>query len=302
MLHIENLKEEITQHYEDYEKVLKTLDIIEDLEKKHAKLLCTDLQLEAWSQLLLQFLMLFLSKTKSATTKGLEAMFRKTSPTLLVVSILWSLKSLTSHTIKVIALQKGHFPISSKLLMVVFAFSASSTKLIANFCWFVPSLGLFDLLHHWQAEQIPFAVSKSGRLNASNEDLLHLFNATPVPWAWVDRWNDQGPPHYELYTGMSLAFTFKMFLVLNAVHTIFIFFAKSCTSPSFRKANIVKRIVNSMETSHVALPFEDWDNEGGSILEHKQRRKQVAGEVLSVIAVNKVMSSIMFVPLIYTGK
>ena len=50
------------------------------------------------------------------------------------------------------------------------------------------------------------------------------------------------------------------------------------------------------------LPFEDWDNEGGSILEHKQRRKEVVGEVLSVIAVNKLLSLFMFVPLIYTGK
>ena len=84
MLHIEYLKEEIKKDFYNDEKVLKIMNHIEDLEKKHAKLLCTDLQLEAWSQLLLQFLMLFLSKTKSATTKGLEAMFRKTSPTLLV--------------------------------------------------------------------------------------------------------------------------------------------------------------------------------------------------------------------------
>ena len=229
-------------------------------------------------------------------------MFRQTSPALLVVSILWSLKSSTSHTIKVISLQKGHFPIVSKLLMVVFAFFANSTKLIANVSFFIPSLGLFDLLHHWEAEQIPFAVSKSGRLNASNGDLLYLFNTTPVPWALVDRWNDQGPPHYDLYTGMSLAWTFNIFLLLNAVHIIFIFIAKSFTSPSFRKANIVKRIVNSMEASNVPLPFEDWDNEGGSILEHRQWRKQVLWEVLSVIAVNKLFCSAMFAPLGYFCK
>ena len=145
----------------------------------------------------------------------------------------------------------------------------------------------------------------SGKLNATNGDLLYLFNTTPVPWALVDRWNYQdqeSPPHYDLYTGVSLAWTFKIFLLLNAVHNSAIFIAKYITSPSFRKANIVKRIVNSMETSHVPLPFEDWDTEGGSILEHKQRRKQVVREVLSVIAVNKLFSLFMFVPLIYTGK
>ena len=193
----------------------------------------------------------------------------------------------------------------SKLLMVVFAFFSTATKLIANISLFIPSFGLFDLLHHWEAEQIPFSVSKLGKLNASNGDLLYLFNTSPVPWALVDRWNYQDqefPPYYDLYTGMSLAWTFNIFLLLNAIHTLTIFIAKHITSPSFRKANIVKRIVNSMETSHVPLPFEDWDNEGGSILEHKQRRKEVVAEVLSVIAVNKLLSLFMFVPLIYTGK
>ena len=305
MLYKENLKEEITQAYDDDEKVLKIMDVTEDLEKKHAQLLRTDLQLETSYQLLLQFLLLFLSKTKTATTKGLESMFRKTSPAVLIVSILWSMRSSASHTINVIALQKGHFPMVSKLLMVVFAFFATATKLIANVSFFIPSFGLFDLLHHWEAEQIPFFASKSGKLNASNGDLLYLFNTTPVPWALVDRWNYQDqefPPYYDLYTGMSLAWTFNIFLLLNAIHTLTIFIAKHITSPSFRKANIVKRIVNSMETSHVPLPFEDWDNEGGSILEHKQRRKEVVGEVLSVIAVNKLFSLFMFVPLIYTGK
>ena len=305
MLHKENLKEEITQEYDDDEIVLNIMDDIEDLEKKHAKLLCTDLQLETSYQLLLQFLLLFLSMTNTATTKGLESMFRKASLAVLIISILWSMRSSSSHAIKVIALQKGHFPMVSKLLMVVFAFFATATKLIANLSFFIPSFGLFDLLHHWEAEQIPFFASKSGKLNASNGDLLYLFNTTPVPWALVDRWNYQDqefPPHYDLYTGMSLAWTFNIFLLLNAVHTLAIFIAKYITSPSFRKANIVKKIVNSMETSHVPLPFEDWDNEGGSILEHKQRRKEVVGEVLSVIAVNKLLSLFMFVPLTYTGE
>jgi len=188
-------------------------------------------------------------------------------------------------------------------MMASFAFFASSTKITANVCLFIPSLGLFDILHHWQAEQIQFSVSKSGKLNSTNGDLLYLFNKTPVTWASIDRWDYPGgsPPNYDIYTGTSIAQTFLIFLLLNVIQYATIFIAKLFTSPSFRKANKVKSIVNSMETSHVPLPFEDWDMEGGTIQEHKQRRRQVVREVLSVIAVNKIIGLIMFVPLIYMG-
>jgi len=186
-------------------------------------------------------------------------------------------------------------------MMASFAFFASSTKITANVCLFIPSLGLFDILHHWQAEQIQFSVSKSGKLNSTNGDLLYLFNKTPVTWASIDRWDYPGgsPPNYDIYTGTSIAQTFLIFLLLNVIQYATIFIAKLFTSPSFRKANKVKSIVNSMETSHVPLPFEDWDMAGGTIQEHKQRRTQVVREVLSVIAVNKIIGLIMFAPLIY---
>ena len=279
------------------------MDEVENLEKKHSQLLSTDLQLETSNQLVMQFLLLFLSSTRTSTIKGLQIMFKKANPYVLILSIMWSMKTSVSHTLNVIGLQKPFFPMVSKLVMASYAFFASSTKITANVCLFIPSLGLFDLLHHWQAEQIQFSVSMSGKLNSSNGDLLYLYNKTPIAWASIDRWeySSGSPPNYDIYTGISFASTFLIFLILNIIQYLAIFIAKFFTSPSFRKANKVKSIVNSMETSHVPLPFEDWDMTGGTIQEHMERRKQVTKEVLTVIAVNKIIGLIMFIPLVFLG-
>merc|ERR1719153_1512677 len=124
----ENLLEKIRNDYHNDEFVLETMDTYENLEKKHSQLLSTDLQLETSNQLILQFLLLFLSSTKTATIKGLQIMFKKANPYVLILSIIWSMKTSVSHTLNVIGLQKPFFPIVSKLVMASYAFFASSTK------------------------------------------------------------------------------------------------------------------------------------------------------------------------------
>ena len=111
MLYLENLLEKIRNDYDNDEKVLETMEEIENLEKKHSQLLSTDLQLETSNQLVTQFLLLLLSSTKTATVKGLQIMFKKANPYYLILSIFWSMKTSVSHTLKVIALQKARFPI-----------------------------------------------------------------------------------------------------------------------------------------------------------------------------------------------
>ena len=135
-----------------------------------------------------------------------------------------------------------------------------------------------------------------------NEDMVHLFNATPFPWASIDRWSiENNPSKYTLYTGLSLANYFTLFIVINAFHTVIIFIVKLYTSPSFKKAGLIKQTIHALENTTIPVPFLDWDAESGTIEEHKKRRLEVCKEVLATLGVNKIIGSAMLVPLIFTG-
>ena len=69
--------------------------------------------------------------------------------------------------------------------------------------FFIPSLGLFDILYHWKAEQMTFVLRKS-ELRKGPEDILELYNMTEnVLWSDIDRWNYTDPfrpmpPYYTI--------------------------------------------------------------------------------------------------------
>ena len=302
---LENLNVEIINVTQNDRKVLQMLDQISYLEKAEANFLKTDLQLETINQMTIQFLLIFMALTSSPTTGGLEAMFRATNPYLLSLSIFWSLKTAGTEIIKFISLEKKHFPFFSKSIALLYGLFSASTKVLVNVVFFVPSLGLFNILNHWQAEQIPFAVRSSSfqmSFREFNGGMVHLFNATPFPWNSIDRWTiDNKPPKYTLYTGLSLANYFTLFLVINAFHTALLFIVKIYTSPRFKKAGLIKQTIHSLENTTIPVPFEDWDAKSGTIEEHKKRRLEVRTEVLATLGINKIIVFSMLVPLMFTG-
>ena len=103
---------------------------------------------------------------------------------------------------------KPFFPFSSKAAAFLWTTAAAVKRMMVLVFYFAPGFGLFDLLHHWQLEQIPFAVRK--HRNVTINDVLHLRNIEPMLWSKVDRWNyfddlkNPTPPPYTLYTGYSI--------------------------------------------------------------------------------------------------
>ena len=132
--------------------------------------------------------------------------------------------------------------------------------------------------------------------------MVHLFNTTPFPWTNIDRWTiEDKPPKYTLYTGLSLANYFTLFLAINAFHTVIIYIVKIYTSPSFKKAGFIKQAIHALENTTIPLSFLDWDSEPGTIEEHKKRRLEVCKEVLATLGINKIIGFSMLVPLVFTG-
>ena len=64
----------------------------------------------------------------------------------------------------------------------------SIRRILSIVSFFVPSLGLFSILYHHRAEQIPFSILK--RYERTQDDRLVLFGMKDTVFWWeLDRWD-----------------------------------------------------------------------------------------------------------------
>ena len=302
------------------EEVLKNLEEEQKIRKKYTNLVRLDLQLETINQSSMQVGLLLLSKTKTPTTGGLETFFENTSTAYLILSILWSIKTSFSEHLNHVSIAKPHIRITSKVMVYIMAAIASSKRILVLVMFFVPGLGLFSILHHWQAEQMPFEVSQGttrlqdnlpGMLNKTNDgELLYLSKFGPVAWSLIDRSNYSDldpltqrpqPPDYTLYTGLRLLHYFMLFVLLYVLQTVAIFITKFIVVKEFRKINMIKQFAHSLENCGIVFPLQDWDVDHGTVEEHRQRFSKVNREVIVTMVVNFFFNFVMLIPLIYTG-
>ena len=149
-------------------------------------------------QVTIQILLLLLNRTETATTGGLETIFDEgkswDAQTILVLSVMFSLcssiKSQTSLTI----VEKGFCPTSSKLVALAWATFATLRRILSIVTVFIPSMGLFSLLHHWQWETVPYRFRIENAEQISPEDNISLLGMKErIPWSMLDRWDYTNP-------------------------------------------------------------------------------------------------------------
>ena len=75
--------------------------------------------------------------------------------TALTLSVIWSMKSCVNLHLKAIKVHKGFFPMRSKLIVWTWGLFGTLRRVLSMVIYFVPFLGLFNVLNHWKAEQIP---------------------------------------------------------------------------------------------------------------------------------------------------
>ena len=282
------------------------------------KYLKTELGLETLYQLPIQVILLLLARTATKTNGGLEAVFSKSellgpwsADTFLIIYIIWSLKSCVILHQRQTNSDKVYLPISSKIFVFLSGLFASSARVIAIVAVFIPSLGLLSILHHWEAEQIPFWIRKAkaegsfGGLDFNDVLELRGLNET-VYWRELDRTDWSEPSHpimasYTLYTGLTLEKTFIAFLVVNYLHFLAIIAVKVLTSDNIRKATKFDIVRHCLQNMNFPNPYEDFDVGKGNIDDYRVRRRQVKKEMFSVMIVNFSINISMLTPLIYTG-
>lgn len=308
---------------ESGEKLLARLQEGARIKKQYVKYLKTELGLETFYQLPLQLILLFAARTLTKTNGGLEAVFGQSeflglsADTFLIISTLVSFKTCVLLHWKQIKTDKEYLPGLSQVFVLLWGLFASVKRVMAIVAVFIPSLGLFNVLHHWQAEQIPFSIRKEIAeglygINASltlNDDTLEL-NGLPentVYWRDLDRtdWSDPQHPvfaHYTLYTGLTLGQTFQAFLVLFCFHLMAIIAVKIFTADILKKAGKFELLRHCLENMNIPVPYEDFDVGGGEITDYRERRRKVNREMFFLMMVNLAVSILMITPLIYIGQ
>ena len=143
-------------------KLLRRLQDGARITAEYVKYLKTELGLETFYQLPLQLILLLLARTLTKTTGGLEVVFghpeflMMSADSVLLISTLWSFKTCVTLHMKQINSDKVYLRVTSKIFVFFWGLFATTKRVMAIIGMFIPSMGLFSLLHHWQAEQIPF--------------------------------------------------------------------------------------------------------------------------------------------------
>ena len=274
--------------------------------------------LETFFQVVFQIVLLLLASTDTGTTVGLKEIFKKDAQsipvfgveipgeTLLGLSITFSVRTCIALHVKSVKISKGFLLIKPYLTVLLWSIVSVMKRMMVMVVFFIPPLGLGDLLYHWKSEQKPFAVSIQGKLNATRGDMLYMYNVTPIPWSYIDRSDytdptDPIPPPYTLYTGIDAGQAFGGFWLIIILHATAILVIKLITVEKFYKSNTLEIILHCLENCNIPQPWRDWDEGEGTVEEHKKRFSKVRREVVSTMAVNLLFNMVMLVPMIYTG-
>ena len=267
--------------------------------------------LEAFYQVAGQIILLLFAKTAFSTTGGLQSVFNQQNGFLgiqdpiavLAISIAITLKSCITLHLKTVKTEKQFVPFTSTFFILLWGLFSTLRRIIAMVCFFIPSLGLFSILYHYKAEQIPFSLWQKYGKTQMDKIILYGLNET-IRWGDLDRWDyaTSTHPHYSEYTGLTLKWTFCLFFMITAIQFVFTLIVKINTSKKFsRRENYLNKFLHLLLSLNLASPFEDWDVGRFTVREYKERQKLTNIEMAWSLSVNIVFSLVMMVPLWYTG-
>ena len=145
----------------NYEQILLKIQNIEQELLRHLRL---QSGIETMFQVTINTILLLYAHSLTRTTQGLAALFDQdafvflgiTVPSSIILAVLLALNlvGLSMAQYNGIVDQKGHLYQSlGKLMLLIGCCSAIFTRIMSFTLYFAPTLGLFNLLHHYQGNQ-----------------------------------------------------------------------------------------------------------------------------------------------------
>merc|ERR1719312_1675241 len=186
-------------------KLLQAQHSAEKWKKIYALFKRNEINFENFIQVLVLILLVALRFTKTATVGGLQDLFSSGSDNtaLIVLSAIWSCKSLiTGQLAYWVSLKNGFVLVKGKILLALYFILSVFSRMIAFLFYLAPSMGLFNLLAHWDMGSIPFTGKK--RFNTeliydveiSSEEVKNIL----VKSVWVPLTDPTDLTQYSLQT------------------------------------------------------------------------------------------------------
>ena len=198
--------------------------------------------------------------------------------------------------------RRDHFPMASKLIAVLCSMITIIKREVCLILYYAPPLGLFSLLRHLQAEQTKFHRTTLRLVDESG--MVQFGDSPPILWSTIDRWDTDlnKPPHYVLYTILTLKMYFIIYLCITSCQTLAIFILKKKLSKGFSKLNFLSKLLHCLENTNIPSPCEEWDSGSGNASEHYKRMKANKIENLAVIFTNFICNLLLLVPIFVLGE
>ena len=166
------------------------------MEEQRKKTIKIDMAFEIGNQMFINILLVLLSISETRTETAFESLFNQEGEvetfgiSNLTIFIASTVASFFSFLNLFTSAHASNWPFKSKLAVGVYGTMNLAMRLLAMILYFTPSLGLLNILRHYQSDRFPF-FNFNGKYDFSR-DYLYFGIAPPVAWSDVTHVNYTG--------------------------------------------------------------------------------------------------------------
>ena len=110
------------------------------------------------------------------------------------------------------------------------------------------------------------------------------------------------PPPYTEYTVFTLQEAYCAFWALIFIQSMFLLLVKMKCSNKFHSINWISKTQHIVEILNMPDVFADWDEDEGTVTQHRERRREAVKETVAMAVVHLGCNMLMLVPIWVTGE
>ena len=318
-----------------YEMTLKKFERVQELQNEHlfnefnhlssrSKILenhkndtvKAEIAFEITNQIFMNIFLVLLSTSQTKTSSAFEGLFRTDGqgmfgiPTV-TIYIFSTILGFVSFIYSSVTVNVKHWSWKSKLLFGTYVLISFTLRLSGQLIFFIPSLGISNVLRHHQSDQFPFDFDRSYQkllmTNNVTDGMIQYGNAPPVALADISHFDYTDPEHptstshYTQYTGLTPKYSFIIFMCLWFAQIFCIWLKNYLTSKPFRNLSFYDQFIHSISSVFGPVPSVDWSVDEGTCAEHYKRMMETTKEVQGTITINAIFQSLHLLPVFYLG-
>ena len=191
-------------------------------------------------------------------------------------------------------------------MAMCYSLSSVTIRVLSFIMYFGPAFGLFSMLQHFKAEQMPWHpdLKRNFVINGS----IQFGNSTVLNWNDIDRWqidedNIPVPPPLTAYTIFTLKQYFLIFWIVLVIQTVLVFLIKqNWSKEDFKHLNFLEKVIHVVENCFIPYNILEWENiKAGNSEMHGKKMTSNLIEVLLVMVVNFIVNFILLTPMFILG-